>query len=406
MKIKQVEIEKLIPYVNNSRTHDDAQVAQIAASIKEFGWTNPILTDGDNGIIAGHGRLMAARKLGMTTVPVIELEGMTEAQKKAYVIADNKLALNAGWDLEVLKLELDALADDGFDVELTGFSLDELNALNPEVVNEGLTDEDAVPDVPDEPVTKLGDIYQLGNHRLMCGDSTSIDAIEKLMDGQKADMVFTDPPYGMFLDTNYDGMFAKDKTHRKTGVRFDNVKGDHEDFNPDFINTIFVAFDYCKEVFLWGADYYVDLIPNRNSGSWVVWDKRCDEKMDKVVGNTFELCWSKAKHKRMVARIIWSGHHGMQKDDAKKRVHPTQKPVELIKWFFDYYSMQDKKLVADLFGGSGSTLIACEKTNRSCFIMEFEPHYCDVIVKRWENFTGKDAIHIESGKKFKELSEL
>jgi DNA modification methylase len=325
-------------------------------------------------------------------VPTIELADLTETQKKAYIIADNRLALNAGWDNELLTIELNDLLADGFALEILGFDPKELSALlEPEVVK-GLTGEDAVPDVPEEPKTKLGDIYQLGSHRLMCGDSTSIDAVDKLMDGQKADMVFTDPPYGMFLNTNYDSMFSNDATHKKTGKRFDAVIGDHEDFNSEFINTIFAKFDYCKEIFLWGADYYVDLIPDRNKGSWVVWDKRCDEKMDKVVGNTFELCWSKAKHKRMVARILWSGHHGMQKDDTKKRVHPTQKPVELVCWFFDYYSMNDKKVVVDLFGGSGSTLIACEKQNRHARVMELDPKYCDVIVKRWEDFTGKKAV--------------
>jgi DNA modification methylase len=392
LQIRHVDIKTLIPYARNSRTHSEAQVAQIAASIKEFGWTNPILVDGENGVIAGHGRLLAARKLGAVEVPVIELSHLTAAQKRAYVIADNQLAMNAGWDTSMLTLELADLQEDEYDLDLLGFDPKELTKLlEPEQVD-GLTDEDAVPDAPEEPKTKLGDVYQLGNHRLMCGDSTSIDAVEKLMDGQKADMVFTDPPYGMFLDTNYDSMFSGDSKHRKTGKRFDAVKGDHEDFNPEFINTIFAMFDYCKEIFLWGADYYVDLIPNRNSGSWVVWDKRCDDKMDKVVGNTFELCWSKAKHKRMVARILWSGHHGMQKDDTKKRVHPTQKPVELVCWFFDYYSMADKRVVVDLFGGSGSTLIACEKTSKEARLMELDPKYCDVIVKRWEDFTGKKAV--------------
>lgn len=197
LEIKKVSVEKLIPYVRNSRTHSDAQVAQIAASIKEFGWTNPILVDGENGIIAGHGRLLAARKLGYTEVPVIELSHMTESQKKAYVIADNQLAMNAGWDTAMLTLELADLKDAGFDLDIIGFDAKELDKLlEPEQV-EGLTDEDAVPDAPEEPKTKLGDIYQLGNHRLMCGDSTSIDAVDKLMDGQKADMVFTDPPYGV-----------------------------------------------------------------------------------------------------------------------------------------------------------------------------------------------------------------
>ena len=183
MKITQKKVESLIPYINNSRTHSDEQVAQIAASIKEFGWTNPILVDGDNSIIAGHGRLMAARKLGYKEVPTIELADLTETQKKAYIIADNRLALNAGWDNELLTIELNDLLADGFALELLGFDPKELDALlEPEVV-EGLTDEDAVPDVPDEPTTKLGDIYQLGNHRLMCGDSTSIDAVTKLTGG-------------------------------------------------------------------------------------------------------------------------------------------------------------------------------------------------------------------------------
>jgi hypothetical protein len=197
MKITQKKVESLIPYVKNSRTHSDAQVAQIAASIKEFGWTNPILVDGDNGIIAGHGRLLAARKLGYKEVPTIKLADLTETQKRAYIIADNRLALNAGWDNEMLTIELNDLLADGFALELLGFDPKELNALlEPEVV-QGLIDEDAVPDVPEEPKTKLGDIYQLGNHRLMCGDSTSVDAVETLLQGQRADMVFTDPPYNV-----------------------------------------------------------------------------------------------------------------------------------------------------------------------------------------------------------------
>jgi len=190
-------VEDLIPYVNNSRKHSDEQVAQIAASIKEFGWTNPILVDGDKGIIAGHGRLMAARKLKMKEVPTIELNHLTDTQRKALIIADNKLALNADWDNELLTIELNELLADGFALDLLGFNADELQELLNPVEVEGLTDEDAVPEVPEKPKTRLGDIYQLGNHRLMCGDSTSIDAVDKLMQGQKADMVFTDPPYGV-----------------------------------------------------------------------------------------------------------------------------------------------------------------------------------------------------------------
>jgi len=196
IEIINIDVNKLIPYVNNARVHSDEQVAQIAASIKEFGWTNPILIDNKNGLIAGHGRLLAARKLGITEVPAIQLDNLTETQKKALILADNKLALNASWDNELLSLELDELKSLDFELDLIGFTDDEMLALMPEVV-EGLTDEDAVPDVPETPVTVLSDIWILGNHRLMCGDSTSIDAVEKLMNGQKADMVFTDPPYNV-----------------------------------------------------------------------------------------------------------------------------------------------------------------------------------------------------------------
>jgi len=199
MQIKEVEVSKLIPYAKNSRTHDDAQVAQIAASIKEFGWTNPILVDGDKGVIAGHGRLLAARKLGYDKVPTIELKHMTEAQKKAYVIADNKLALNAGWDNVMLSAELAELEELGFDLGIIGFDNKELDSLMAPEVTEGLVDEDDVPEPPPEPKTQLGDIYILGAHRLMCGDSTSINAVEKLMEKKKCDMVWTDPPYNVAI---------------------------------------------------------------------------------------------------------------------------------------------------------------------------------------------------------------
>ena len=404
MQVEQISIEKLIPYVNNARTHSDAQVAQIAASIKEFGFNNPVLIADDNSIIAGHGRVMAARKLGKDTVPAVRLSHLTDMQRKAYILADNKLALNADWDNSLLAIELADLKDLGFDTDLTGFSADEIAALMPVEVTEGLTDEDQVPEVPDEPITKPGDIWVLGRHRLMCGDSTNINAVEKLMAGQKADMVFTDPPYGMFLDTNYDAMFAADKAHRKTGKRFDEVAGDHDDFAPELISTIFSAFPDAKEVFIWGADYFSELIPDRKGGSWVVWDKRTNENMDKVSGNTFELCWSKQKHKRLIARIMWSGHHGMQKDDTKTRVHPTQKPVELVSWFFDNWG-KECRTVVDLFGGSGSTLIACEKTNRQARLMELDPKYCDVIVKRWQDFTGKKATLESDGREFDEVGK-
>src|SRR5690625_2274718 len=190
---KKVSIDALIPYARNSRTHSDEQVAQIAASIKEFGFLNPIIVDGDNGIIAGHGRVMAAQKLGLKELPCVEASHLTDAQRRAYIIADNKLALNAGWDDEMLRIELGELGELGFDLELTGFNLDEIDELQIEEIEEGLADEDAVPEAQDDPVTKPGDVWLLGKHRVMCGDSTSIDAVEKLMAGQKADMVGTEP---------------------------------------------------------------------------------------------------------------------------------------------------------------------------------------------------------------------
>lgn len=397
------DTDDLIPYVRNARTHSDDQVTQIAASIREFGFTNPVLIDGDAGIIAGHGRVMAAKKLGLAEVPTIELSHLTDAQKRAYVLADNKLALNAGWDIDLLKIELGELNDLDFDLTLTGFSLDELDLYlkEPEEPAEGLTDDDAVPDAPAQAVSELGDVWVLGRHRLKCGDSTSLDAIDDLMEGASADMVFTDPPYGMFLDTDYDSMFAADKAHRKTGKRFDEVAGDHDDFAPELISTIFAAFPTAPEVFIWGADYFSELIPDRKDGSWVVWDKRTNENMDKVSGNTFELCWSKKKHKRLIARILWSGHHGMAKDDTKTRVHPTQKPVELVMWFFEQWG-KDCEVVVDLFGGSGSTLIACEKTGKAARVMELDPRYIDVMVKRWQDFTGKDAVLESDGRTFAE----
>lgn len=385
MKITQRKVEELIPYARNSRTHSDAQIAQIAASIKEFGWTNPILVDGENGIIAGHGRLMAARKLGHTEVPVIELKDMTETQKKAYIIADNQLAMNSGWDTSMLSLELADLQADGFDLDLIGFDPKELNKLlEPEQI-EGLTDEDAVPEVPKDPKTKPGDIYILGNHRLMCGDSTSIDAVEKLVNGSKIDLCYTDPPYGI----NEKG----DRSKRGGLTQGNNLK----DFKDDTIDYAVQAYQIVEGVLQiprqvwWGANYYCHALPQSNN--WFVWDKRVEEKQ-KDTQSDCELAWVKSKWSSVrIFRHLWKGLI-KESEHGQKRVHPTQKPVALAEWAFDYF--KEVKSVLDLFGGSGSTLIACEKTNRQCYMMEFEPHYCDVIVKRWEEFTGKTAVLLKN----------
>lgn len=392
MKITQKKVESLIPYINNSRTHSDEQVAQIAASIKEFGWTNPILVDGANGIIAGHGRLLAARKLGYKEVPTIELKDLTETQKKAYIIADNRLALNAGWDNELLTIELNDLLADGFALELLGFDPKELDALLEPDVIQGLTDEDAVPDVPDEPTTKLGDIYQLGKHRLMCGDSTSIDAVDKLMDGQKADMVLTDPPYSIETQGGFKGEIGKSLKKQANAIEF------IANFEPaEFLNTLplvfnsnkFNAYIFCNK----------DLLPN-----YLLWAR--DNKISFNV-----LIWKKPNaipigdsHRPDIEYLllfrksaIWNnGIKGVNYSRCleygrEKGLHPTMKPVELLENEI-YISSNNQSIVLDFFGGSGSTLIACEKTNRHARLMELDPKYCDVIVKRWEDFTGKKAV--------------
>jgi DNA modification methylase len=381
MEIRQVKVEALIPYAKNSRTHDDAQVAQIAASIKEFGWTNPILVDGEHGIIAGHGRLMAARKLGMTEVPVIELKDLTETQKKAYIIADNRLALNAGWDNNMLTIELNELLEDKFSLELLGFNADELNALlNPTEVNEGLVDEDEVPEPPPEPITKLGDVWVLGNHRLMCGDSTSIDAVDKLMEGQRSDMVFTDPPYNVAFNGR-SGKFDVIKNDNLPEEQFaEFIKDWLQTFNVNKPNSYYICCNWAfygllqlelkpKACIVWAKNVFGLGKGYRHQHEFILFDGLVDPD----VKNETDL-WQIAKD--------------------SKYVHPTQKPVALSERAIKN-STKPNNIVLDYFGGSGSTLIGCEKTGRKARVMELDPKYCDVIVKRWENFTGKKAVLAE-----------
>jgi len=395
MQIEQLKVGDLIPYVNNSRTHSDEQVMQVASSIKEFGFTNPILIDDDGGIIAGHGRLMAAKKLGLVEVPCIRLGHLSEAQRKAYVIADNQLALNSGWDLDTLKLEIDRLGELDFDIELLGFDDDFLTSLIIEEPSEGLTDEDAVPEAPETPTTVEGDVWILGNHRLMCGDSTSIDAVDTLMDGHKADMVFTDPPYGI----NEKG----DRTGRKTGLAKNH---NFADFVDDSTQYAIDAYNLCEGLKIprqvwWGANYYCHSLPQSNN--WFVWDKRVEDKM-KDTQSDCEMAWVKSEFSSIrIFRHLWKGFN---KDSERNipRVHPTQKPIALAEWSFDYF--KNVNTVLDLFGGSGSTLIACEKTNRNALIMELSEVYCDVIIKRWQEFTGKQAINEGTGKPYIEISNV
>jgi len=394
MQIKEVEVTALIPYAKNSRTHDDAQVAQIAASIKEFGWTNPILVDGDKGVIAGHGRLLAARKLGMAKVPTIELKDMTEAQKKAYVIADNKLALNAGWDTNFLSLELQELKDQDFDLTLLGFDDKELDALLAPETTEGLTDEDSVPDTPIEPKTKLGDIYVLGNHRLMCGDSCSVTDMDKLVNGRQVDMWLTDPPYNVA----YEG-----KT--KDALTIQNDSMDNAGFRQ-FLRDAYVTADTVMKAgavfYIWHADSEgYNFRGAAYDAGWKVRQCLIWKKSTMVMGRQ-DYHW---KHEPCLygwkegAGHLWATDRKQTTilefdKPSRNGEHPTMKPVAL----FEYQMLNNTKggdIVLDSFGGSGTTLLAAEKNGRIAYLMELDPKYCDVIVKRWEDFTGKKAILAE-----------
>ena len=389
MEIVYKSTEDLIPYINNSRTHSEEQVNQIVASINEFGFTNPILIDEKNNIIAGHGRLLASNKIGMEEVPCIVLVGLTEAQKKAYIIADNKMALNAGWNEELLRIELENLQELDFDLELTGFNIDELDDIFQVEEEQEVIEDDFDIEPPVEPKAKLGDIYQLGNHRLMCGDSTREEDVAKLMNGVKADMVFTDPPYGMKLDTDY----SKMEGNGRKGKTYSKVIGDNEDFKDDLIKTVFDNFNYCNEIFLWGVDYYFDLIPNFKEGNLIVWDKTLQTNGDAGYNSEFELLWTKNQHKKEVIHFNWFRYFGLSAQDMKTREHPTQKPLQVITPFVEKYS-KENDLIVDIYGGSGSTLIACEQLNRKCYMMELDEHYVSVIIERYINFTGNDVYRL------------
>lgn len=353
-----VSIDGLKPYEKNARTHSEEQVQKIVRSIEEFGFINPVLIDGEYGIIAGHGRVMAAKQMGMTEVPCLFVEDLTEAQKRAYIIADNKLALDAGWDEHLLHIELTELQEMDFDITLTGFELDDLEGDEPQEIVE----DDYEVEPPEEPRTKLGDIWQLGRHRLMCGDSTDTETVEKLLDGAVIDLVMTDPPYGINAEKMTMGSGAKD-FHR--GEDWDSER-------PD----ISIAFAIAPLVCIWGGNYFADSLPVTND--WLCWWK----KNDGLSFSEFELAWTNfGRNCRHIAHH-WGG---------EKKLHITMKPLEVIAWAIQQ-TKEKCETIVDLFGGSGSTLIACEQLDRICYTMELDPKYCDVIIDRWEQFTGEKAV--------------
>jgi DNA modification methylase len=389
LKSLAVPIDSLQGLPGNPRRGD---VDAVATSLSRFGQRKPIVVRRDDGtIIAGNHTWQAAKKLGWSEIAVAYV-GDDDVTAQAYALADNRTAELGSYDDELLKALIDSVG--GVDPELlkdTGWSDDAVKELLEKIESENpkVIDEDEVPELPVEAKTKLSDLYHLGRHRLLCGDSTDEATVARLMDGKKADMVFTDPPYGMDLDTDYTKMGDGGKKH-------DKVIDDNKQFNA---KQLLDMFSYCNEIFLWGADYYVETLSRQypNLGSWIVWDKYSDSErnglLDGRFGSSFETCWSKNKHKREIARVLVTTNYTARGDET--RIHPTQKPVALARWFFDRWA-KDRKNIVDLFGGSGSTLIAAEQTDRTCYMMELDPKYCDVIIQRWETLTGEKAVLVSN----------
>jgi DNA modification methylase len=403
LHIEQRQIEALIPYARNARTHSDAQVAQIAASIVEFGWTNPVLVDGDSGIIAGHGRLLAARQLGLAQVPVIELAHLTPAQRRAYVIADNRLAENAGWDEELLRLELAELHDAEFDLDLLGFTEDELDDL---LIDDqaGLTDEDEVPEPSEHPISRRGDVWICGGHKVLCGDATSADDYATLLGDELVDMTFTDPPYNVDYANN-----PKDKLRGKhRPILNDNLGSDFGEFLQAACLQILTATK--GAVYMAMSSSELDRLQDAfraAGGRWstfIIWAK-----------NKFTM--GHADYQRQYEPILYGWRDGNDRfwcgardqgdvwfidRTSKNDLHPTMKPVALVERAI-VNSSKSRDLILDPFGGSGTTMIACEKTGRRACLMELEPRYVDVIVRRWQEFSGQQATRARDGIAFLEV---
>jgi len=400
MELQTRKVSDLIPYINNSRTHSEEQINQIISSIKEFGFTNPILLEEENGIIAGHGRLMAVKKMGWTEVPCVTIKGLTKTQIKALNIADNQIALNAGWDLEKLKLEIKGLDEDSFNLDILGFNKNQIDDfLFEETV--GLTDEEEVPEAPKEPKTKLGDIWKLGKHKLICGDSTILDNYEKLFKENKADLLMTDPPYNVDYESKSTGM----------KIQNDNKSDD------DFLQFLTDAFNNCAINLKLGCSFYIF------HSDWYGLEFRQSIKNSDLELKQ-NLIW--AKNSMVMGRQDYQWQHepclyGWKKGAShswysdrkqttiikydkptKSKLHPTMKPVGLIEYLIKNSSKQED-IILDPFLGSGSTLIACEKQSKICYGIELDPIYVDVIIERWQNFTGKEAIHEQTGKRYNEL---
>lgn len=367
MEIKTVKISELRPHPKNPRVHPDSAIDKLVRSIKEYGWTNPVLVSADGYVLAGHARLKAAEKAGISEVPVIYLP-LKGAKAEAYLIADNRLQDETDWDYEKLKDLLQELDTGEFDLELTGFDMEEIEDLVAQFNVPGEIIEDEVPEPPEEPITKPGDLWILGRHRLLCGDATKKEDVERLMDGKKADMVFTDPPYGL---GGYAGRSGK----------FNAIKGDDED-----VVKFYQCIPKTKERYIWGNWQVLKTVIQEQPRDVIVWVKN-NFGMGKGYRGQYEICF-------YFGNFDGSDSDVWQIDKDVNYKHPTQKPVALAARAIKNSSKLED-IVLDLFGGSGSTLIACEQLNRTCYMMEIDPVYCDVIVKRWENLTGQKAVLAE-----------
>ena len=399
-KIERWPTAKLLPYARNARTHSEEQVAQIAASIAEFGFTNPILAGADGVIVAGHGRLAAAQKLGLETVPVVVLDHLTPTQRRALVIADNRIAENAGWDDKMLRVELSALENEDFDLALTGFDADALAELltDENGGGSGETDDDAVPEVTETPISRPGDIWVMGHHRLLCGDATLPESYQKLLGDGSVDMVFTDPPYNV----NYANS-AKDKMRGKDRAILNDNLGDG--FYDFILAALTPMLSRCQgAVYVAMSSSELDVLQaafRAAGGHWstfIIWAK-----------NTFTM--GRADYQRQYEPILYGWPDGSQrhwcgdrdqgdvwqiKKPQKNDLHPTMKPVELVERAIRN-SSRPGQLVLDPFGGSGTTLIAAEKAQRRAALIELDPQYADVIVRRWQEWTGHSAKRESDG---------
>ena len=436
--LERVLVTTLIPYANNARTHNDNQIAQIAASITEFGWTNPVLIDPQNEIIAGHGRVLAAQQLGITEAPCIRISHLTEAQKRAYTIADNQLALNAGWDEELLAQELEAIKNLEYDMALTGFEPGELNEMfteddEVEHLVEGITDPDQIPESLPQTICQLGDVWLLDGHRVVCGDATCQDTVDLLMDGQRADMVFTDPPYGV----SYRG------TNNPNGREWDMIQGDdlrgealyellygafkqmhvhtlehpavyvwHSSSNHRLFETALIDAGFeIKQQLIWNkgmvlghSDYHWAHEPcfyARKKGGKTSWVGDRKNRTILRPGSCIDL--TQCEKDELIAMIeaiqndatVWE----IRKDNVQSYVHPNQKPTNLCMRALLNHTV-DGAIILDPFLGSGSSIIACEQTKRLCYGLEVEPKYCDILIQRWQDFTGRQAVNAQTGEYF------